>query len=365
MFRTATAPAAAPTTTSARTAVRRCALAAGTLGAVAALALGAAVPAHAGPLTPSLDLVVAPSTPPSGPGSIAVAPTTPGPDPAPAPSVTLADAPPVASGHSISSVSRQSTDVAVDLGWHSTAPSMVLQVSTSLPAVQDGVMSMTSQPVAVTGTPRSSGGTGSIAASATVYDYTRAIEGLRPNTTYHVLLTVPVGPNYLPVQQLASFQTKVRHVSVQVSGVKVISDADKGLRGKGEIQFYPRIAPAANAYGPGPWGTVSKVAKLGDGDTKYWNPMLRHERTTRDSSVVVQVQGCEADAVGTDHCIIEAGDKPRQGRYLTQDWAYAQGVFALPTYRYAGTHQQQRTLQVQKTPDLRFTAKVIVTTWYE
>lgn len=346
---------------------RRAARATGCAGLAAALVLGVAGTAAAtsppAP-APAYDLIAASVPPLPGPGSLAAAPTQPGPDPAPSAGPTLADAPPVASGHRLSGFGAHGTDVFMELDWSSTASTVILQVSRDKPTLRKGRLSMPTQPIVVTGDDGTAPDPNAVAATAPEYDFVQQIDGLRPDTEYQVLLTVPVGPGYLPVQRWWSFRTKVRHVAVDLTKITVIQDADKGLRGRGEIDVQPRIAPA-DPTSWGTWGKRSATLKLGDGDSAWFNPLLRHATTTRSGSVVVQVQGCEVDAVGRDRCINEGNDAPRQGRWIGQDWSFAEGTVTLPATRYSGSHSQTRTIEVHRSPDLRFTAKVTVTTWYE
>lgn len=122
----------------------------------------------------------------------------------------IADAPLKTSNHTITGLNA---DWGLDwfrLGFDATLKNAVLQVSTQAPTQnKQGVYSMGSaQPIYLTGSGAGTPDVTALAQPGQKYAFDRRVEGLQQGTTYHVLVTLPVGPEFRPVQVVGIIRTE-------------------------------------------------------------------------------------------------------------------------------------------------------------
>ncbi|MCU0277549.1 MAG: hypothetical protein MUE31_01510 [Candidatus Nanopelagicales bacterium] len=388
--------------------------------------------------------------------------------PAPVPSNgpgQISDTPLKTSSHTITGTNGKWGLDWFDLNFDATLKSAVLQVSKKAPTQnKQGVYSMgATQPIALTGKGAGNPDPSSLVLSGQKYAFAQRVEGLEQGTTYHFLITLPVGPGFKPVQVVGSVRTehhgvhtitrrttgldldftasggsatvsvskssqivgsklkgstavvikgtkqgdshrfthsfqnltpgtkyyvlamvngpqttqrltetstKSQQVEVTVEKIKVIDDADNGLRGKGDLLFQIRGTTAPTKSGV--WGSHYGETKIGSGQTvnlKESPSAPRHTFTTKGSSFTVQVEGRESDWVGKsgrEFCE-ENYYQPNQkhsARWLNKadsgvncyQFSYAETAFDLKQ-----GNVQTRTFTVARSPELRFEVTVKMT----
>ena len=202
------------------------------------------------------------------------------------------------------------------------------------------------------------------------YRFTRLIENLTPNTKYHTVLRVPKSGNRLGDLQAGNFITKKRHVMATVESIKVIDDADKGLRGAGDLRFYLRAQKDNDPQAKLQWSKGSDDVKMSSGETSNRlgrNLFVGMEPTS--DTLHLFVQGVEDDTLPTTRkaCHLNEffGHKNaarQDSKSMCHDASFAWGVALLPTTKYSGKHEQVITARVGKSPALRFEAKIRVVT---
>ena len=69
------------------------------------------------------------------------------------------------------------------------------------------------------------------------YRFSRLVQNLTPGTKYHTVLRVTKSGNRQADMQAGNFITKQQFVTATVESVKILDDADKGLRGAGDLKF--------------------------------------------------------------------------------------------------------------------------------
>jgi hypothetical protein len=388
--------------------------------------------------------------------------------PAPVPSNgpgQISDTPLKTSSHTITGTNGKWGLDWFDLNFDATLKSAVLQVSKKAPTQnKQGVYSMgATQPIALTGKGAGNPDPSSLVLSGQKYAFAQRVEGLEQGTTYHFLITLPVGPGFKPVQVVGSVRTehhgvhtitrrttgldldftasggsatvsvskssqivgsklkgstavvikgtkqgdsnrfthsfqnltpgtkyyvlamvngpqttqrltetstKSQQVEVTVEKIRVIDDADNGLRGKGDLLFQIRGTTAPTKSGV--WGSHYGETKIGSGQTvnlKESPSAPRHTFTTKGSSFTVQVEGRESDWVGKsgrEFCE-ENYYQPNQkhsARWLNKadsgvncyQFSYAETAFDLKQ-----GNVQTRTFTVARSPELRFEVTVKMT----
>jgi len=137
--------------------------------------------------------------------------------PAPTPNngpTQFADAPLKTSNHAITGTSQDWGLDWFQLRFDATLKSAILQVSTQAPTKNaQGVYSMgATQPVALTGKGAGTPDPNSLALPGQKYAFTQRVEGLKQGTTYHYLVTLPVGSGFKPVQMVGSVRTEQHSV---------------------------------------------------------------------------------------------------------------------------------------------------------
>ncbi len=388
--------------------------------------------------------------------------------PAPVPSKgpgQMADTPLKTSSHTITGTSVEWGLDWFDLKFDATLKNAVLQISKKAPTQnKQGVYSMgAAQPVALTGKGAGNQDPNSLVMPGQKYAFGQRVEGLEQGTTYHLLINLPVGAGFTPVQVVGSVRTehhgvhtitrrttgldldftasggsatvsvskssqivgsklqgstavvvkgtkqgdknrfthsfgnltpgtkyyvlavvngaqttqrltetstKSQQVEVTVEKIKVLDDADNGLRGKGELLFQVRgtTAPTKSSS----WGSHYGETKIGSGQTVNLkeSPMApRHTFTTKGSSFTVQVEGQEADWVGKSarYLCEETYNQPDQkhtARWLNKadsgvncyQFSHAETSFDLKQ-----GNVQTKTFQVARSPELRFEVTVKMT----
>ena len=253
--------------------------------------------------------------------------------------------------HSVHTITRRTTGLDVDFtasgGWATISVSTSPQIVGS--KLEGGTV------VSMKGTPQGD-----------KKRFTHSFEGLTPGTKYYVLAVVN-GHQY--TQRLTETSTKTQQVEVTVEKIKVIDDADNGLRGGGELLFQVRGTDAPTKAGF--WGSHYGETKIGSGktvDLAGSNKAPRHSFTTKRSSVIVQVEGREADAVtkSTREFCDKHFSQPSQkhgARWMneTQGGGCFQFSFAETAFDLTQGNVQTRTFSVARTPELRFEVTVRMT----
>lgn len=388
--------------------------------------------------------------------------------PAPSPNngpTQVADAPLKTSNHAITGVNGKWGLDWFDLNFDATLKTAVLQISQQAPTKNaQGVYSMgASQPIALTGTGAGNPDPHSLALPGQKYAFTQRAEGLKQGTTYHFLITLPVGAGFTPVQVVGSVRTehhsvhtitrrthsldldftasagsatvsiskssqfvgsklkdskavvikgtpdggktrfghtftnltpgtkyyvlavvngnqstqrltetstKAQQIAVTVEKIKVIDDADKGLRGKGDLLFQARgtTSPAKS----GAWGTAFGETTIGSGDSvdlKGSAKAPKHTFTTKKSSFTVQVEGRESDWVGKSAREFCESAYRQPGENHTARWLNS-GDSGAECYQFSHAEAafdltegatQTRTFSVARSPELRFEVTVRMT----
>lgn len=248
--------------------------------------------------------------------------------------------------HSSHSITRRLTGL--DMTFTASQGSAFVSISTS--SETSGRKLNGSTPVALTGDPIGDGR----------YRFTHSFDNLTPGTTYYVLSSP--GSKKVP-PQLTRTSTQIRQVEVMVEKITVHEDADKGLRGRGELLFQVRGTDTPTSASL--WGSHYGETKIGSGSsvTPAPNKAPRHTLTTARDEVTVQVEGREADAVTKStrqFCEKHIGQPHEQhgARWANEadvcyQFSYAQTGFDLRQ----GT-VQTKTFSVARSPELRFTVTV-------
>lgn len=248
-----------------------------------------------------------------------------------------------------------------DLAFQSSASHAVVQLSTSAPKMIDGKPSLgAAQPVALAGQ-RVSGNISALATAST-YRFTLSPDGLRPDTTYHVLVTLPGKAGQEANVVAKSFKTKHRIVTTTVEWIHVSDDADPGLvRGPGEVRFGVRVAPDESKLASRSFSNWTGTMSLATGEDKVFSGgTFTAQADTRNSHAYVQVQGQEEDGVG--FCPIGTVDTPTQGSSKCGDQAWAEAWVDLPSVRAEGELDTRVLAVVIGSPALQFQAQVRVQT---
>ncbi len=251
--------------------------------------------------------------------------------------------------HSVHTITRRTRSL--DLDFTASHVKSFVSISTSPQIVGSKLKGST--PVWLTGTKQGAN-----------HRFSHTFTNLTPGTTYYVYATVP---GIRPTQRLTETDTKSQQIEVTVEKIKVIDDADKGLRGKGDLLFQVRgtTSPAKN----GAWGSAFGETKIGSGDTvnlKGSDKAPTHTFTTKKSSFSVQVEGRESDWISksTGEFCERVYNQPGQNhtaRWLNSgdsgsecyQFSYAETAFDLDKGK-----SQTKTFSVARTPDLRFEVTV-------
>ncbi|MCB1262086.1 MAG: hypothetical protein KDB33_17120 [Acidimicrobiales bacterium] len=306
-------------------------------------------------------LVLAASSIVGGLADAAMADTPPAPQ---QPKMELAQAEPGKSPHKVSEFASSAGDTWMDVTFRSTAPKVVVQLSTAKPTIgADGTPSLPTNPQYLTGK-AVGGGMDQLANSAPVYEYKLSREGLTPDTQHYLLVTLPGSGLQTPNYFQTSRATKRRFVKVTPLSVHVIDDADGAFRGAGELYFATRVAPDGDALGFGAWGSWTKELKLNSGASATLPTGLWQVVQTKQSHAVIQMQGRELDG-SYGACPWEAGGfAPTTASNSCWDFGVASAVVSGPTGRYQGVDTKVVDVKVGRDPSLKFDAKVRVETWY-
>jgi hypothetical protein len=254
--------------------------------------------------------------------------------------------------HGAHTITRRLT--ALDLDFAASGGSATVSVSTSPKVV--GSTLKGAVPVVVKGKPQ--GG---------AYRFTHSFTNLKPGTKYYILAVVG---SQKATQRLTETSTKTRQIDVVVEKIKIIDDADNGLRGKGELLFQVRGTTSPTKSGL--WGTHYGETAIGSGDTVGLASSAkapRHTFTTDQSTFTVQVEGRESDWVGKSarkRCegYYRQPHEKHTARWLNSadsgakcyQFSYAQALFDL-----AKGATQTKTFKVDRTPELRFEVTVRMT----
>jgi hypothetical protein len=198
--------------------------------------------------------------------------------------------------------------------------------------------------------------------------FTHTFTNLTPGTTYYVL-AAPSSTK--PTQRLTKTSTKSQQIEVTVEKIKVIDDADKGLRGKGDLLFQVRGTTTPTKSGA--WGSAFGETKIGSGDTvnlKGSDKAPKHTFATKKSVVLRAGRGprvglgrrsrrgefCESAyrQPGENHTArwLNSGDSGAE----CYQFSYAETAFDLDEGK-----SQTKTFSVARTPDLRFEVTVKMT----
>ncbi len=183
--------------------------------------------------------------------------------------------------HSVHTITRRTN--ALDVDFTASAGSATLSVSTSPEIV--GSKLKGSKAVLIKGTQQGD-----------KIRFTHTFNNLTPGTKYYVLA---VANGQQATQRVTETSTKSQQIEVTVEKIKVIDDADNGLRGKGELLFQVRGTNAPTKSST--WGSHYGETSIGSGksvDLKGSSKAPHHTFTTKKSSVTVQVEGRESDWVG-------------------------------------------------------------------
>jgi len=252
--------------------------------------------------------------------------------------------------HGVPTITRR-TD-GLDLDFTASGGSATVSVSTSPQIVGSKLKGSTA--VVVKGVPQGDSNR-----------FSHTFSNLTPGTKYYVL-TVANGNH--STQRLTQTSTKSLQVSVSVDKIRVIDDADNGLRGRGELLFQVRgtSAPTKSSF----WGGHYGERKIGSGSTvALTDNAPRHVFTTKEKSFTVQVEGREADWItksSRDFCDenYNQPDQKHQARWLNESDSGAgcyQFSYAETTFDLAQGYAQKRTFMVARSPELRFEVTVTMT----
>jgi hypothetical protein len=254
--------------------------------------------------------------------------------------------------HSVHTVTRRTTGL--DLDFTASGGSATVSVSTSPEIVGSKLKGST--PVVAKGQPQAGG-----------YRFTHSFENLAPGTTYYVLAVV--GGSQV-TQRLTQTSTLAQQVEVSVEKIRVIDDADKGLRGRGELLFQVRgtQTPTKSSM----WGGHYGETKIGSGDTVTLtgsSKAPRHIFHTKASAFTVQVEGRESDATtkSTREFCERVYNQPGQkhgARWLNESDSGAdcyQFSYAETGFDLTQGAVQTKTFSVARSPELRFEVTVRMT----
>jgi hypothetical protein len=254
--------------------------------------------------------------------------------------------------HSVHTITRRTDGLGLD--FTASAGSAMVSVSKSSQIV--GSKLKDSKAVLIKGTPQDGKNR-----------FTHTFGNLTPGTQYYVLA---VANGSQTTQRLTQTSTKTQRVEVTVERIKVIDDADNGLRGKGELLFQVRGTNSPTKASV--WGGHYGETKIGSGDAVglVGSPKApQHVFTTKDSSFSVQVEGRESDAVtksAREFCERHYA-QPNQkhtARWLNEadsgadcyQFSHAQTGFDLKQ-----GNAQTKTFSVARSPELRFEVTVKMT----
>lgn len=203
------------------------------------------------------------------------------------------------------------------------------------------------------------------------FRYMHRFNSLTPGTAYNVLTAVAGNGTQEWDQELLPAPTGQRQVTVSVEKIVVHDDADRGLRGKGELLFQARGTTAPTKSGS--WSNGYGETSIGSGETRTISAAAqpRHQFTTTANQIALQVEGRENDAVTKKNQQWCASHYSQPGTNHTARWvnqeesgagcyqfSYGENAVELPTSHHAGTWTAYREVKVARSPDLRFTATV-------
>jgi hypothetical protein len=254
--------------------------------------------------------------------------------------------------HSVHTITRRTHSVELD--FTASAAKSWVSISTS-PEITDGKLKG-SKAVQLTGTKQGDH-----------RRFTHTFTNLTPGTTYYVLASPS---STKPTQRLTKTSTKSQQIEVTVEKIKVIDDADKVLRGKGDLLFQVRGTNTPTKSGA--WGSAYGETKIGSGDTvnlKGSDKAPKHTFATKKPAFSVQVEGRESDWVGKSAREFCESAYRQPGENHTARWlnsgdsgsncyqfSYAETAFDLDEGK-----SQTKTFSVARTPDLRFEVTVKMT----
>ena len=253
--------------------------------------------------------------------------------------------------HSAHTITRRTN--ALDLDFTASAGSATVSVSTSPQIVGSKLKGSTA--VVIKGKPQGD-----------TSRFTHTFANLTPGTTYYVLA---VAGGQHTTQRLTETSTKSQQIEVAVEKIKVIDDADAGLRGKGELLFQVRGTTSPSKSGA--WGNPFGETKIGSGDTVTPTAAKapRHVFTTKKSAFTVQVEGRESDWVGKSERTFCESAYRQPGENHTARWLNSgdsgsncyQFSHAQTSFDLKQGKAQTKTFTVARTPDLRFEVTVRMT----
>ncbi|MEI2643323.1 MAG: hypothetical protein V9G10_13635 [Candidatus Nanopelagicales bacterium] len=249
--------------------------------------------------------------------------------------------------HSAHSITRRTT--ALDLDFTASAGSATVSVSTSPQIVGSKLK-----------------GSKAVVVKAANGRFSHTFTDLTPGTKYYVL---SVANGQQATQRLTETSTKSQQIAVTVEKIKVIDDADNGLRGKGELLFQVRGTNTPDKSGA--WGNQFGETSIGSGKTvtPSGSNAPRHTFTTKKDSFAVQVEGREADWVGKSAREFCESAYRQPGENHTARWLNS-GDSGAECYQFSHAETafdlnkgktQTKTFSVARTPDLRFEVTVRMT----
>jgi hypothetical protein len=253
--------------------------------------------------------------------------------------------------HSVHTITRRTHSL--DLDFTASAARSWVSISTS-PEITGGKLKG-SKAVQLTGTKQGDH-----------RRFTHTFTNLTPGTTYYVLASPS---STKPTDRLTKTSTKSQQIEVVVEKIRVIDDADNGLRGKGDLLFQVRGTNAPTKSGA--WGTPFGETKIGSGDTvtPTAEHPARHTFTTKKSAFIAQVEGRESDWVGKSEREFCESAYRQPGEDHTARWLNS-GDSGANCYQFAHAETgfdlnkgkaQTKTFSVARTPDLRFEVTVRMT----
>lgn len=182
---------------------------------------------------------------------------------------------------------------------------------------------------------------------------------LSTDTTYYVVLTTPATGNLASTQVKGQFRTKARtNTRVTFDEIHVISDADSGLKGEGDLWWFfdTSFSQWSNGWNrPADSGDTFAVAPTGHPGYAIsgWGSTA--------PSVTVTVQGAEDDVWGYGDwaCGLMSSSHPWSGEPSQEsndcyETAFAQAEVKFPTHYFEG-NEVPFTATVGRSPALQFT----------
>ena len=233
----------------------------------------------------------------------------------PGPSVGSLATPAGTNTATVTSWSAKTGAVWGELRFRSTASHAVVQISKNAPVIVDGTPSLgAAQPIVLAGT-AVPGGLGDLA-TATTYRFELDPDGLSPDTTYHVLVSLPGQAGQDANVVAKTFTTKRRVVTATVEWIHVSDDSDPGLaRGAGEMRFGVRVAPDASKLASRSFSGWTGWLSLATGaDKVFAGGTLAAQADTRTGHAYVQVQGQEDDGIPVGDPVGDVVASPLAGR---------------------------------------------------